>query len=77
MPEITYDIVRNFGTVTEKGGWIRELNLVSWNGREPKFDLRDWTSDHEKMKKGITLTVEELMTLKEIIDEIDFKALMD
>ena len=76
MPELTYEIVKNYGTLSERGGWKRELNLVSWNEREAKFDLRDWSEDHDKMKKGITLTVEELMSLKEIIEDIDFNELM-
>lgn len=77
MAELTYEIIKNFGTISEKAGWKRELNLVSWNEREAKFDLRDWNADHDRMKKGITLSVEELMSLKEVIDAIDFKELME
>jgi hypothetical protein len=49
---------------TNAQGWQKELNLVSWNGRPPKFDLRDWAPNHEKMGKGLTLTNEELAELK-------------
>ncbi|AEF83928.1 conserved domain protein [Treponema primitia ZAS-2] len=60
MPEITYDIQKNYGVLSEeKSGWKKELTLVSWNGRNAKFDIRDWSPDHEKMGKGITLTREE------------------
>ncbi len=49
-------------------GWTKELNLVSWNGARPKFDLRDWAPNHEKMGKGITLTNEEIVKLKELLN---------
>jgi hypothetical protein len=68
MAEISFDIVKSFGVISEeKGGWKKELNLVSWNGRTPKFDIRDWSPDHEKMGKGITLTKEEAGKLVELI----------
>lgn len=46
-------------------GWRKELNLISWFGKDPVYDLRDWNADHTKMSKGITLTKDELMILKE------------
>ncbi|MDR2759999.1 MAG: hypothetical protein LBB78_11535 [Spirochaetaceae bacterium] len=68
MADITYDIIKNYGILSEeKGGWKKELNLVSWNGRTPKFDLRDWAPGHEKMGKGITLTREEALKLAEYL----------
>jgi hypothetical protein len=68
MPDITYDILKTYGILSEeKGGWKKELNLVSWNGRTPKFDLRDWAPGHEKMGKGITLTREEAVKLAEYL----------
>ncbi|MDR3167768.1 MAG: hypothetical protein LBT93_07480 [Treponema sp.] len=68
MPDITYDILKTFGVLSEeKGGWKKELNMVSWNGRSPKFDLRDWAPGHEKMGKGITLTREEAEKLMECL----------
>ena len=64
MADITYDILKAFGVISEeKGGWKKELTLVSWNGRAHKFDIRDWAPGHEKMGKGITLTREEAETL--------------
>ncbi len=72
MAEFKYEIVENLGLISQgKGGWQRELNLVSWDGREPKYDLRDWAADHSKMGKGVSLTAEEVAVLKEILDEID------
>ena len=68
MDEIKFDIVKHFGVVSEgKGGWKKELNLVSWNGRAPKLDIREWAPGHEKMGKGITLTQEEAATLAELL----------
>lgn len=40
-----------------------ELNLISWNNAKPKYDLRRWDSEHEKMSKGITLTEDEVIQL--------------
>ena len=72
--ELKYEIINNIGVVSElNGGWKKELNRISWNGGEPKYDLRDWSSDHSKMGKGTTLTEEDLRSLKKIIDaEIAF-----
>jgi hypothetical protein len=64
MPEITFDIVKTYAVLSsEKSGWKKEINLVSWNGRQAKLDIREWSPDHEKMGKGITLTTEEATKL--------------
>jgi len=52
-------------------GWSKELNLVSWNDREPKYDLRDWSADNTKMGKGVTLSKEELLALKETLSAME------
>ena len=68
MPEIKFEIIKNIGTLSESSkGWTKELNLISWNGREPKYDIRDWDPEHQKMGKGVTLTEEELGKLKELL----------
>ena len=68
MGEIQFDIVRRLGVISEgKGGWNKELNLVSWNGKPPKLDVREWSPDHEKMGKGITLTGDEAAKLAELL----------
>ena len=51
-------------------GWRKEVNLISWNGGAPKYDIRDWAPDHEKMGKGTTLSEEEMKNLKEILGEL-------
>ncbi len=73
MAEIKFEIVNNVGTLSESPkGWTKELNLISWNGREPKYDIRDWDPDHQKMGKGVTLTEDELRKLKKILGEMEF-----
>ena len=65
--DLSFEIIRNYGAISEKpSGWKREINIVSWGDGEPKFDIRDWSPDHTKMGKGITLTEEEMMNLIEI-----------
>ena len=71
MAEIKFEIVENIGVISETArGWKKELNLVSWNEREPKYDLRDWDENHEKMGKGITLTKEEIDALKKVLENV-------
>lgn len=70
MADIKYEITEHLGVLSESSkGWKKELNLVSWNGREPKYDLREWAPDHEKMGKGVTLSKEEAQELKRILNE--------
>lgn len=70
MADIKYDIVKEIGVLSENTkGWKKEINLISWNGATPKYDIRDWSPDHEKMGKGITLTEDEMTSLKEILDK--------
>ena len=72
MANFEYEIIEKLGVLsTNQSGWTKELNLISWNGRPPKFDIRDWSPDHEKMGKGLTFSNEELKELQEIINEID------
>ncbi|KGM95928.1 hypothetical protein FDC62_11605 [Clostridium botulinum] len=72
MANIKYEIKENIGVVSESSkGWTKELNLISWNDKEPKYDLRDWSPEHEKMGKGITLTLDELKELKEILNNME------
>ncbi len=72
--DFKFEIINELGVVSEGSkGWRKELNRISWNGGEPKYDIRDWSPDHEKMGKGVTLTENELRKLKELIDaEIAF-----
>jgi hypothetical protein len=70
MADFKFEIVEEIGVLSSNAkGWQKELNKVSWNGGEPKYDIREWAPDHERMGKGVTLTEEEMEKLKEIIAE--------
>jgi hypothetical protein len=70
MAEIKFEITKALAILSESPkGWKKELNLVSWNGREPKYDIRDWAPNHEKMGKGVTISKEEMEKLKEALQE--------
>lgn len=72
MADIKYEIKEELGEIgTNSSGWTKELNLISWNGGAEKYDIRDWSPDHEKMGKGITLTREEVLRLKELLENIE------
>lgn len=72
MADIKYEIKETIGIVSESAkGWKKELNLISWNGREAKYDLREWSSDHDKMGKGVTLSHEEIKMLRDLLNNLD------
>ncbi|MFP7494339.1 YdbC family protein [Terribacillus saccharophilus] len=72
MAELSYEIVKELGVLSvSPKGWQKELNLISWNGREPKYDIRDWAPGHEKMGKGITLSEEEVRELLSLLGRND------
>ena len=60
---LEFNIVKSICVLSERDDWTKEINVVSWNHREPKLDIREWNSDHTRMTKGITLTEEETTTL--------------
>ena len=72
MADIKFEIIKKIGVLskTEKG-WAKELNLISWNEREPKYDIREWSPDGKTMGKGVTLSKEELAALRELLDKLD------
>ena len=70
--DFSFSIEKQIGVISHgQGGWQVELNLVSWSGREAKYDIRSWSPDHQKMGKGITMTQEELKTLAQIINSME------
>lgn len=70
MAELKYEIVEQLGVLSQDAkGWRKELNLVSWNEREAKYDLRSWNPDHTRMSKGITLSEEEIQVLQALLTE--------
>ncbi|MBY2477284.1 hypothetical protein KWV16_10340 [Clostridioides difficile] len=72
MADIKFEIKETAGVLSESAKeWKKELNLISWNDKEAKYDIRDWDSEHKKMGKGVTFTIEELKKLKELLNELD------
>ena len=72
MDILKFEIVEEIAVLSEsEKGWKKELNLVSWNNYEPKYDLRDWAPNHEKMGKGVRLTNDELKALKDALNRIN------
>jgi hypothetical protein len=72
MAEIKFEIIKKIGALSKsESGWEKQLNLISWNDRDPKYDLRDWSPDGEKMGKGVTLSKEELHALKQLLNNIE------
>lgn len=72
MAELKYEVEDSFGVLSEtKSGWQKQLNLISWNEKPAKYDIRDWSPDGEKMGKGITLSAEEIKSLKDILNNME------
>jgi hypothetical protein len=72
MSEFKYEITKKIGVLSKTAsGWVKELNLVSWNERDPKYDIREWAPDGEKMGKGVTLSKEEMLALKELLNSME------
>jgi hypothetical protein len=72
MSEIKYEIIKKLGAISKsEKGWAKELNLISWNDREPKYDIRDWSPDGSQMGKGVTLSKEELAALKSLLGSME------
>ena len=76
MADFKFDIKKTLGTISESAkGWKREVNVMTWNNKKAKIDIREWDEKHEQMSKGITLGKEELKQLKDILNEIDIDEL--
>ena len=70
MSDITYEIVMQLGVISQSSsGWTKELNLIRWNDRPPKYDIRDWSADHAQMGRGVTLSREELLALRDLLNQ--------
>lgn len=71
MAEIKYEIKETIGVLSKSAkGWTKELNLVSWNDKDPKYDIREWSPDHSKMGKGVTLSNEEMGKLRDSLNSL-------
>ena len=72
MAEFKYEIVQKIAVLSQNpNGWQRELNLISWNDGEPKYDIRDWSPDGSKMGKGISLSHDEIVILRDLLAELE------
>ena len=77
MAELKYEITAQIGVLSERSGWTKELNMIRWNDREPKYDIRDWSPDKAKMSKGITMTLEEVIALRDLLNGLNLEAVAD
>jgi hypothetical protein len=76
MADFKFDIKKGLGTISESAkGWKREVNVMTWNNKKAKVDIREWDEKHEQMGKGITLNKEELKRLKDILNQLDIDEL--
>ena len=72
MPEFKYEVVETYGSLSESSkGWKKEIKLISWNQKEAKYDIREWSPDGEKMGKGVTLSKEEVINLRDLLNKIN------
>ncbi len=74
-PDIKWEIRKNLGVLSEGGSWKKEVNIVAWNDKAAKLDIRSWDAEHKKMSKGLTFTKEEVRKLKELLDSMDVEKL--
>lgn len=76
MNDFNYEVKERIGiiSVNDESGWTKELNVVSFNGRPAKFDVREWSPDHKKMSKGMTFTEEEMETIAALVADRYIKA---
>lgn len=72
MPEFKYQVIETYGSLSESNkGWKKEIKLISWNQKEAKYDIREWSPDGEKMGKGVTLSKEEIIRLRDLLNQIN------
>lgn len=72
MAEIKYEITDELAVLSESArGWTKEVNMVSWNDRDPKVDIREWSPEHERMGKGVTISKEEAKILRDVLNKLD------
>lgn len=78
MAVVNFEIYKVLGTLSEnKDGWKKQLTCTSWGRYNPKFDLRSWDVEYQGMTKGITLTLEEIIALRDILNDVDLEAALE
>ena len=74
--DLKYEITKELGILGEgTKGWKKEVNLVRWNDRPSKLDIRDWNETHDKMGRGITLSMDEAKKLTTLIKNVNFESM--
>jgi len=74
MAEIKFEITKKLGALSEsQRSWKKEINMVSWNNYPAKYDIREWDPDHEKMGKGVTFNKDEIIALRNILNQLDLE----
>lgn len=69
-----YKLFGHIGCISEpNNGWVKELNFISWNDREPVYDIRTWTLDHTEYGKGVTITQGEMKKLRDLINDASIR----
>lgn len=72
MAEFKYEVIETYGSLSESSkGWRKDIKLISWNQKEAKYDIREWSPDGEKMGKGVTLSKEEIINLRDLLNKLD------
>mgnify|MGYP000728177945 CR=1 FL=1 len=72
LAELKFEITKHIAVLSEGAkGWNKELNLVSWNDRDPKYDIREWSPEKDKMGKGLTLSKEEIVLLRDALNKLE------
>ncbi len=72
MAEFKFEVIETYGSLSESSkGWKKEIKLISWNQKEAKYDIREWSPDSEKMGKGVTLSKEEIINLRNLLNSLD------
>ena len=74
MADFKFDIIESFGEIGKAGSNTKEVNLISYGGRDPVIDIRSWYEDEDgekKMSKGITLKKDEAAKLRDILEDMD------
>ena len=68
--EHKFEIYKHIGDISHpNNGWTKELNYISWDDREPVYDIRTWSNDHTKYGKGVTITAGEMKALQSLIKD--------
>ncbi len=69
--QVTCEVKAQMGVIGEdRRGWRKELNLVSWNHLNPRYDIREWAPDRSRMGKGVTFTKDEIVVLRDLLNKI-------